>query len=47
MKNLKAMENIITEKREWVTPEIMDLDVEKTGSGGFIAGYESGNYRLS
>ena len=27
------MEGKLEEKKEWITPEIIDLDVEKTGSG--------------
>lgn len=27
------MEEKLEEKKEWITPEIIDLDVEKTGSG--------------
>jgi len=27
------MEEKLEEKKEWITPEIIDLDVEKTGKG--------------
>jgi len=27
------MREELEEKKEWITPEIIDLDVEKTGSG--------------
>ena len=27
------MEGKLEEKKEWITPEIIDLDVEKTGKG--------------
>lgn len=29
------MRDELEEKKEWITPEIIDLDVEKTGKGYF------------
>ena len=30
------MEEKLEEKKEWITPEIIDLDVEKTGKSQWI-----------
>ena len=39
------MEGKLEEKKEWITPEIIDLDVEKTGGGVDHITYErSGGY---
>ena len=39
------MEGKLEEKKEWITPEIIDLDVEKTGGGVHAITYErSGGY---
>ncbi|WP_308765403.1 hypothetical protein [uncultured Bacteroides sp.] len=29
------MRDELEEKKEWITPEIIDLDVEKTGKGDY------------
>lgn len=35
------MEEKLEEKKEWITPEIIDLDVEKTGKSQWVTEYGS------
>ncbi len=41
------MRNEEQEKLEWQTPEIIDLDIDKTASGRYAWGYEGGSYAHS
>lgn len=38
------MREELEEKKEWITPEIIDLDVEKTTSGEILSEHETGFY---
>ena len=35
------MENETVEKKMWVKPEIVDLDIDKTAGGPMLNGFES------
>lgn len=38
------MEEKLEGKKEWITPEIIDLDVEKTTSADLPSVHETGSY---